>query len=59
MFRVGRRDERIDDADTIDGAREIVRSPPRAGAGLWGFAVSGRAAASLGRPGNTVRMSLN
>ncbi len=28
MFRVGRQGEGLDDADTIDGAREIVRREP-------------------------------
>jgi hypothetical protein len=29
MFRVGQRGEGIDDADTIEGAREIVRGQPQ------------------------------
>jgi hypothetical protein len=33
MFRVSHRGEGIDDADTIEGAGEIVRSQPRAAAG--------------------------
>ena len=30
MFRVSRKGEGIEDADTIDGAREIVQGQPRA-----------------------------